>query len=358
MGASNLQHAARVTQWHRSDCSRRVRLYWGLLVVFTSLQMSTLLALEGWLGCCDVFPCATTPETKHIMCAEVPSYLYTAEWVMAFVALGYDCLAKCWRLSFGFKPEVNHWVAAASKQYFEETMKEIDAVQEMVSICGMIAGGFSYVARWTAAVPSQIPYLGKGDVGDLLVFLDDLCVGDRKVTLCHLGGQLEAAINMWNGWWCAQLSAVIIVTPLFTWGAVMREAVAKSRKKRLQRLMQLPRPAALALSLCALSLVHSLRVDRTIPGVTAGEMVFHLFFSAICATYTTAVVIWGGVLSTALRPILRGMRRLLRLLQLRRKVHPIQASPKSDMSQQSHPLRRRTTMIASSAAAVMQVRDA
>eukprot|EP00951_Prasinocladus_malaysianus_P013063 scaffold98206_cov35-Prasinocladus_malaysianus.AAC.1 len=132
------------------------------------------------------------------------------------------------------------------------------------------------------------------DISKKCVFLNELCGNNGGVSMCHLGFYLEGFFNVWSVWWSVILAGMIIVTPSFTWLPVVQEAINVSGKQKAQRLLQLPRPAAVAFSLTVISVLHSLRVDGSIPGVTAEEMSFHLFLSSGSATFATAVAVWVG----------------------------------------------------------------
>eukprot|EP00951_Prasinocladus_malaysianus_P022997 scaffold194232_cov44-Prasinocladus_malaysianus.AAC.1 len=149
--------------WRRPHCSRRVLRYWVVVGVCGLAQFVSMVALEGFVGCCDVMPCSTAAREASEgipVCSDLPPYVNMATWVVALVTLGYDFLCKCWRLARPRQPQANHWMPAMSKEFLDETVRAIDSTQEMVGFCLLMGFVISTASLWLATYSWFLPCRG------------------------------------------------------------------------------------------------------------------------------------------------------------------------------------------------------
>lgn len=123
----------------------RNRLLWGVFIVAVSWRFLDMLVLDGIMGCCvsPLLPCGTGDprvDGKDATCSDWYKLSSTSSYLLGVLVLTSDYLIRCFRLARRSAPQSNHWVAAASREFFAETVEAVRGTHEMLSSWVWVGG--------------------------------------------------------------------------------------------------------------------------------------------------------------------------------------------------------------------------
>lgn len=126
--------------WWRWVPGWRNYVYGFLFLLAVAARLADAIVLDGINGCCYTLAClAEARRELPPICSELPEMTYLGPIAVALLVMVSDFLVRCFRILRPGRPAANHWVAAASREYFVETVQAITRLHEIIA-CWIFLG--------------------------------------------------------------------------------------------------------------------------------------------------------------------------------------------------------------------------
>eukprot|EP00951_Prasinocladus_malaysianus_P036410 scaffold383254_cov45-Prasinocladus_malaysianus.AAC.1 len=128
----------------------RALMYWTL---FLSMALARLLDTLVYYLVCPVFNADGTNEALGPVCKSWGRESFMLTTALSISVLLADFIVRVIRILWPPKPSADHWVAAASKEFFEENARGVISLQDTMCSWICIGGMLTSTARFVSRAP-------------------------------------------------------------------------------------------------------------------------------------------------------------------------------------------------------------